>query len=207
LKRQKKRAVFLLASTALVYAPSRRKSAAIEEDRPFRQQRRMDLANSRRSRLVWAYSDEHLRGYVARCFNHIGPGHRKISFVPRWPAASRAPVQVRRFQWATCPPSGNFSDVRDIRTRLPVDHRASSIPKIVCSGLRGTAFPFDVSLTTRGIFWKRNSREDRARPSSPKDPAAFVAKPTLARRYWAGRCRISLDQTLREMYGSAQRSP
>jgi len=83
------------------------------------------------------------------------PDNRKISFVPRWPAASRRAVQVRRFQLGNLSAVRDFSDVRDIvrAYRLIIERRPSQ--KYVLFWAPGTAFPFDVSLTTRWNFLEK----------------------------------------------------
>lgn len=193
--------VFLLASSAMVYGGGTGSSYFHEKSKPHPSnpygQTKL-LAESAAKK----FEGNNVRVYVARAFNHTGPGQTDDFLIPALSA------RIKRAENGAAIPVGNlnvardFSDVRDIvrAYRLILEKRPRQRLFVLGSG---KATPLKKILGTLvGFSKKRISLEVDAALLRPSDPPLIASDPRLAKKILGWTPRIPLKKTLLDVYNS-----
>lgn len=154
--------------------------------------------------IAQIYAGPEFAVYIARPFNHIGPGQAESFLCPSLARRIMTTANGGTIRVGNLGLSRDFSDVRDIvrAYRLIVEKRPNE--RLFVLG-RGEATPLqEVFAELLRLSGKDLKTEVDPSLLRQHDAATLVVNPALARRVLGWACEIPLAKTLRDLYDSLQ---
>lgn len=193
----------LYTSSALVFAVGDDDLHALSENDPVNPTIPYGMSKLAAEAVVSAFRADHLSAYIARPFNHIGPGQSSefvCAALAERIARAKDGDEIRVGNTSS---SRDFSDVRDIvrAYRLILEKKPASPLFVLGSGRTVTIKSIlDQLIALSGKRLRVVHDQALERPSDPK---AVVSNPRLAKEQLGWRCEIPIEQTLKEIYQDA----
>lgn len=201
---RRKPAVFLLASTGMVYGKGGKKGGTFNEKSLPQPASAYGLSKLGAEQVALRFESKYLKVYVARLFNHIGPGqttdfvcsafaHRIANALPG-SAILVGDLSARR----------DFTDVRDIARAYRLILEKKPAPRVLVLG-SGKAVTIQSILDQLvKISGKKIRVKKDASLSSSKEISALKSNPALAKRVLGWKAAIPLRETLKLIYAQAR---
>lgn len=191
----------LIASTGMVYGSSQGRKT-FSESSPAKPATPYGASKLAAEQIARVYDSKDLRVYVARPFNHIGP-HQKEHFVCAAfaerikKAANGSTIQVGGIHaWR------DFTDVRDIVSAYSLIIKKEPQQRLFVLGSGrmtriGSVLKMLIKISGKKIRYKV---EDKL--STSRSIAKLGSNPKMAHRVLGWRPRITLEQSLKDLYWS-----
>jgi len=190
----------LFASTAMVYGQFPNGRAIVDESIPPHPTSPYGYSKLAAEYIGRTYESEHLSFYVARPFNHIGPGQTPNFVCSGFAKRIHEAEDGGTIEVGNLSARRDFCDVRDVvrAYRLILEHRPEQRLFVLGSGRSvAIASVLETLVKISGKSIKTGVNPKFYRP----DEAYYIEAATVAaKNHLDWDCRISLEQSLTELY-------
>lgn len=201
LHQQSREAIFLFVSTGLVYKPQGEKFLGYDEDGDLGPVNDYGWSKLAAEAVVRIYKASGIRGYIARPFNHTGPGQDFRFVCPSLAQRVILAEDYTSISVGNLAAKRDFTDVRDIvkAYRLILEKRPEESVFVLGSGKAveiKSILDFFVTLS------RKNLSLDIASELFRKEHDVIFGRPDRAKELLGWEPTIPLEQTLKDLYDS-----